>query len=224
MKKYGYDWDIANSIYDIFKSKIEYSTSLQVINLKSLDVDPSRLDLVDADLFGRKWKYNEENELLRLRLLEQGIYAFVYISDGKTKVFDLRECVKHEDVTEGDRVFVRCAKYDTLDFYSDGYGLFSTTLDSGGYDSDSVSYYASASFDYAIEVIQPPIDLVELADFRKIRAFSAKNKKMAKIRHRRGTFGDRPETELGRARDHILSYFDSLADLTVKYLRGGEVK
>ena len=172
MKKYEYDWDITNSIYDIFKSKIEYNTSLQVINLKSLDVDPSRLDLVGTDLLGNKWEYNEKNELLRLRLLEQGIYAFVYISDGKTKVFEITECAKHDSVTDGDRVTLKCVEYDTQHFYSDGYGLFSTTLDSGEYDSDSVSYYASASFDYAIEVIQPPIDLVELDDFRNIRHFS----------------------------------------------------
>ena len=198
---YEYDWNIANSIYDIFKKKIEYNTKFETIDLESMNIDLDRrkMDLVEYDLWDRQWRYNEKNEQLRLRFLKEGIYAIVYIYGART------EAEEAED-DSGDNHYL----------HSDGYGLYTSSLES------SMDYYASASFNYSIEIIQPPIDLTRIGDFKYVQSGFRKNMKMTDF-DAPEDFRNITETELDPVREQILAYFEWLADLTVKYLRG-EVK
>lgn len=198
VKPYPFDWQLQNAIFDTLKNEIEARTGLDVILLSHATVsDFDEMNFVTVK--DKQWSLVEGSSATRESLLARGIRATIAIKEART----LAE--------------LNCSQYGCMEFYSEGYGLFTRSF--FGIDR----YYASSSFEISAEILDPAIDMVLLDELWDITLYSGKNNQLHEFSDP-VDFNNLTEKEMAPVKEGILIYIRKLAGQVSQYLNGDIVQ
>lgn len=194
VKQYPFDWQLQQGIYDAIKHRVESQTGLEVVLLDgALVSDFSDLNIITVK--DKQWSVSQTSSELRDSLLAQGIRATIAIKEART----LAE--------------LNCSQYGCMEFYSEGYGLFTRSF--FGMDR----YYASSSFDISAEILDPAIDMVLLDELWDMTLYQGKNNLIEGFNDP-VDFNNLTEAEMKPVRQGIIEYVEKLASQISQYLNG----
>ncbi len=194
-KEYDYDWQLKETIFDIFEGKIEGGTTYDVVDMSNLISEDDTLSFVDV--VNKEWVFNEKSTRTREKLAAEGITAVVVIKESPTLAA------------------MECGMYGCSEHYSQGYGLFTRSF--LGLDN----YMASARFGISIETIDKPVDITRLEHVNETQTYMAKNKPLEDFADP-ADFENITEEELAPVKTALIEYFDNLAGMTRQFLVGNE--
>lgn len=194
VKRYPYDWQLKQSLFDKIKTQIELQTGLEVVALNApLVSDFAELDFVSVR--EKQWSYIERRTALRETLAEQGIQAIIALRETRT----LAE--------------LNCSQYGCAEFYSEGVGLFTRSF--FGMDR----YYASSSFEISAEILNPAIDLGMLDALWDMTIYSGKNVLLDGFSDP-ADFKNITEQEMLPVKAGVMDYIHKLTSQIAQYLNG----
>lgn len=192
IKKYPYNWNMKEAIFQTYKEVIESTTNLKVINLDSYGVkSASQLDFVDVK--DKQWSVVEANSQLRNKLTENNLYAIITVTEKPTLAR------------------LECGAGGCNERYIDGFGLFSRGF------LGITNYSATAAFDITAEIINPPVELSSQQSLRNLAHFERKTKIISGFKPE--DINNISNEELAPFRQHILKYVATVAEATTEFLR-----
>jgi hypothetical protein len=144
-KQYPYEWQLGEKIYTLLESDIEKKSNLKVVNLKDLGMKVPTENLWDFVVIkDKQWFANEKLNSIRKQLKQQNIIAIVKIVEKPLPVA------------------FECTGGGCVDRYSEGYGLYTRSL------LGFTRYEAAPSFDIAIELLDPVVDIEKFDSISKV--------------------------------------------------------
>ena len=191
---YAYNWQMSDSIFDTLKSQLEQPERFEVVNLSRWNQMPLQpLNLVNVQ--DKNWQFNPEPEVLRQRLLAEGIQVVISIYETPSLAF------------------LQCSSYGCSEFYSQGYGLFTRSF--LGMDM----YFSSAAFAISVETIHQPVDLTLMPKLEALTNYQAKHHELSDFDDPKD-FKNITAQEMEPVRLSILNYFSALGSQIKAYLNG----
>ncbi|WP_337879220.1 hypothetical protein [Rheinheimera sp.] len=194
---YAYNWHMADSIFTTLKSQLEQPGRFEVVDLSrwnQMSLQP--LDFVDVQ--NKNWQFNPAPELLRQRLLAEGIQVVISVYETPSLAF------------------LQCSSYGCSEFYSQGYGLFTRSF--LGMDM----YFSSAAFAISVETIHQPVDLTLMPKLEALTNYQAKHKELGDFEDPKD-FNNITAEEMEPVRQSILTYFSGLGAQIKAYLNGEDL-
>lgn len=191
-KKYPYDWNMKEAIFQVYKEQIESSTNLDVIDLQSFGIKTaSELDFVDIK--DEQWSIVEANSNLKNNLTEENIYAVITVTEKPTLAQ------------------IECGAVGCSERYIDGFGLFSRGF------LGIKNFTATAGFEVTAEIINPPVELSAQQTLRNLANYQSKSKIMKGFKAQ--DLKNVTDQELAPVKAHILQYIQSVAEATSDFLK-----
>lgn len=193
-KEYPYEWQLGEEIYTLLQTDIEENSNLEVVNLKELGMNVPTQDLWDFVVIkDKQWTANKELDSIKERLRQQNIIAIVKIIEKPLPVA------------------FECTGGGCIDRYSEGYGLYTRSL------FGLTRYEAAPSFDMAIELLDPVVDIEKFSSISKVSSslgLSIKGFKKPK------QFKNISESEFEPVKRAILENMRKLSQLLTEFFNG----
>lgn len=191
-KKLPYDWNMKEAIFQTYKTQIESSTSLKVIDLHDYGIKrASQVDFVDVK--DKQWSVVEANSSLRNSLMDKNLYAVITVTEKPTLAS------------------LECGAGGCSERYVDGFGVFSRSF------LGIKNFTATAAFDITAEVIQPPVDLARQPALSDLASFQKKSKLITELKPQ--NLKNITDQELAPVKAHILQYIQTVAEATSDFLK-----
>lgn len=194
VKSYPYEWQLKEEAFATIKRQIEENTPFTVVALSA----PLINDITDLNFVAvkdKQWAFIDRTSALRESLLAQGIHAVIGIKEAQT----LAE--------------LNCSQYGCVEFYSEGYGLFTRSF--FGLDR----YYASSSFEITAEILDPAVDMVLLEELWEMNLYTGKHNLLDGFKDP-VDFNNFTEQEMLPVKDGVLAYIEKMANQISQYLNG----
>lgn len=152
-KKYPYNWDMQNEIFNIFKNELEKIQDYKVVDLRSYGVETLEHGLVTIK--NNQWTYSKTYTDLAQTLKDDGVKLVIHVKEQPTYFTS------------------DCSAYSCITYYSEGLGLLSRSV------LGVKSYYASASFNISAELLDPIFDISSHKEMGTLNNHRIKHKSLS---------------------------------------------